>query len=179
MSRIGKLPISIPAGVKVFKKGDTVFVEGSKGKLEQKVSDLLEVVISDSSVEVKRELDNANARSLHGLTRTLINNMIIGVSQGFEKRLELVGVGYRVKQDGKNIILSLGYSHPSPVKAPEGIELKAEGQNKVVIQGVDKCLVGQIAASIRDLRPPEPYLGKGIRYANEHVRRKAGKSAKK
>ncbi|PLX67599.1 MAG: 50S ribosomal protein L6 [Denitrovibrio sp.] len=178
MSRIGKLPIEIPAGVKVDMKGKVVSVEGPKGKLAQDIHYKAVVKIEDNVVTVSKVDETKLSKSVYGLTRTLINNMVIGVTQGYEKKLEIIGVGYRVSQKGANLDFALGFSHPVEVVPPAGIELVAESQTKIVIKGIDKQLVGQIAANIRELRPPEPYKGKGIRYLGEYVIKKAGKTGK-
>jgi len=178
MSRIGKLPIAIPAGVKVDMKGATVSVEGPKGKLAQDIHYKAVVAIEDGTITVTRADDSKLSRSIHGLTRTLISNMVDGVTKGYEKSLEIVGVGYRVTQKGKALDFALGFSHPVEFAAPEGIELVAETQQKIVVKGIDKQLVGQVAANIRELRPPEPYKGKGVRYSGEYILRKAGKTGK-
>ena len=163
MSRIGKLPVAIPAGVDVkLEAGNVITVKGPKGTLTRKLAD-----------DLKR------SKSLHGLTRTLINNMIIGVTQGYEKVLEINGVGYRVAKSGKKLTLTLGYSHPVEMTDPEGIESVVEGTNKIIVKGIDKEKVGQFAAEIRTKRPPEPYKGKGIKYSDEYIRRKVGKTGKK
>ncbi len=178
MSRIGKQPIAVPAGVEVKVDGSTVSVKGPKGELTQTFASLLTISFEDGQISVSRPDDSREARSLHGLTRTLINNMVIGVSQGYSKSLELVGVGYRAALKGNNLDLSLGFSHPVSVTPPEGITFETPAQTKIVISGIDKQKVGQIAAEIRGIRPPEPYKGKGVRYEGEHVRRKLGKAAK-
>ena len=179
MSRIGKLPISVPAGVEVNINGSEVSVKGPKGELTQTFSSLLSIEKGeDGAITVSRPNDEREARSMHGLTRTLINNMIIGVTEGYSKTLELVGVGYRATLKGKNLELSLGFSHPVFVEAPEGITFECPDQTKIVISGIDKQKVGQTAADIRKYRKPEPYKGKGIRYQGEHIRRKEGKAAK-
>ncbi len=179
MSRIGKMPITIPSGVRVSHSGGEVVVEGPKGKLQQRVSPEITVKIEENEVVLTRKDDSKPAKSMHGLYRTLVANMVQGVSNGFTKELELRGVGYRATLKGKDLDLALGFSHPVLFKAPEGILFTLNGNTKVAISGIDKALVGQVAADIRSIRPPEPYLGKGVRYAGEHVRRKAGKSAKK
>lgn len=179
MSRIGKLPIQIPAGVKVAKKGNVVSVEGPKGKLEQDIHPKAVVAVEGDVITVTRADESKLSRSVHGLARTLINNMVIGVTQGYEKKLEIVGVGYRVTQKGKDLDFALGFSHPVVVTPPAGIELVAETQQKVSVKGIDKQLVGQVAANIREIRPPEPYKGKGVRYSGEYILRKAGKAGKK
>jgi large subunit ribosomal protein L6 len=177
MSRIGFKTINIPAGVEVKVDGNLVSVKGPKGQLQEKISDLLEVEIKDGVLEVKRHSDNAEDRSQHGLARTLINNMVIGVTEGFQKRLQLVGVGYKVEKKGKNLVMNIGYSHPVELPDPEGIETTVDG-NKVIVSGIDKEKVGQYAAQIREKRPPEPYKGKGIKYDYEVIRRKVGKTGK-
>ncbi len=179
MSRIGKLPVSVPAGVEVNIDGSTVSVKGPKGELTRTFNSILTIEkAEDGSVVVTRPNDEREARSLHGLTRTLINNMIIGVSEGYSKTLELVGVGYRAAVKGSKLELQLGYSHPVIIEKPEGINFECPEQTKIVVSGVDKQQVGQVAADIRKWRKPEPYKGKGIRYEGEHIRRKEGKAAK-
>ncbi|WP_022850603.1 50S ribosomal protein L6 [Limisalsivibrio acetivorans] len=179
MSRIGKLPIKIPSGVNVSLSGTVCKVEGPKGKLQQNIHTKAEVKIEDGVVTVSKKDETILARQMYGLTRTLINNMVLGVTTGYEKKLEIQGVGYRAVMKGSNLDLSLGYSHPVVVEPPEGIEFAVEGQNKIVVKGIDKQLVGQVTADIRKLRAPEPYKGKGIRYDGEHITRKAGKAGKK
>jgi len=178
MSRIGRLPIEIPAGVTVSVDGRTVAVKGPKGELTLNVASPIEVEVEDNQVVVARPDDERESRSLHGLTRTLINNNIIGVTQGYTKGLEVVGTGYRVQQKGGSIEFALGFSHPVLVAPPAGITFAVEGTNKVTISGIDKQAVGEAAANIRKIRKPEPYKGKGVRYAGENVRRKAGKAGK-
>ncbi len=178
MSRIGKQPIEIPSGVDVDVQPGLVTVKGPKGALAQQVSPDMRVLLEDGTVRVERPSDERAHRSLHGLTRTLIANMIQGVTGGYEKRLEIVGVGYRAALSGTALELQLGFSHPVSVAAPEGIEFEVPAPNRIVIRGIDKQLVGQVAADIRKLRKPEPYKGKGIRYEGEYVRKKAGKAAK-
>ncbi|PRW63143.1 50S ribosomal protein L6 [Actinopolyspora mortivallis] len=179
MSRIGKLPITVPSGVEVEIDGQTVTVSGPKGKLHQRISEPIRVEKdSDGSILVKRPDDERASRSLHGLSRSLINNMVLGVSQGFQKDLEIQGVGYRVVQKGQNLEFSLGYSHPVVMEPPEGIEFATDGPAKLSVKGIDKQLVGEVAARIRKLRLPEPYNGKGVRYAGENIRRKVGKTGK-
>ncbi len=180
MSRIGRLPIAIPAGVEVnVAEGNVVTVKGPKGTLERTVPVEMDVKVENNEVVVTRPNDLKKMKSLHGLTRTLINNMVIGVTQGYEKVLEINGVGYRASKQGKTISFNLGFSHPVEMTDPEGIESVMEGQNKIIIKGIDKEKVGQYAAEIRDLRRPEPYKGKGIKYADEVIRRKVGKTGKK
>lgn len=178
MSRIGRLPIDIPAGVDVKIDGQAVSVKGPKGELELTVAAPIEVKLEENQVLVTRPDDERTSRSLHGLTRTLIANQIIGVTQGYSKGLEIVGTGYRVAQKGSSLELALGFSHPVVVDAPAGITLTVEGNNKITVAGIDKQAVGEVAANIRKIKKPEPYKGKGIRYAGEVVRRKAGKSGK-
>ncbi|WP_125106983.1 MULTISPECIES: 50S ribosomal protein L6 [Gulosibacter] len=178
MSRIGRLPIEIPAGVEVKLDGALVSVKGPKGELKLTVAQPIEVKVEEGQVLVTRPDDERESRALHGLTRTLIFNNIIGVTAGYTKDLEVVGTGYRVMAKGSDLEFALGFSHPVNVPAPEGITFKVEGQNKISISGIDKQLVGETAANIRKIRPPEPYKGKGIRYAGEQVRRKAGKAGK-
>jgi large subunit ribosomal protein L6 len=177
MSRIGKLPIEIPASVDLRVEGAFVRVKGPKGELEQKVSQDLEFEREDSKLLVKRRTNRKDHRALHGLTRTLINNMVIGVTEGFEKRLEIQGVGYRAQLRGKALELALGFSHPVKVEAPDGIEFEVPLPTQVIVRGIDKQVVGEVAAQIRKARPPEPYKGKGVRYVGEHVSRKVGKRA--
>ena len=177
MSRIGRLPISVPAGVEVSVDGSAVSVKGPKGTLTHTVAAPITVVVEDGTVQVSRPNDERESRSLHGLTRSLIANMIQGVSEGYTKQLEIVGTGYRVQAKGANLEFALGYSHPVPFNAPDGITLSVEGNNKVTVSGIDKQQVGQVAAKIRSLRLPDPYKGKGVRYAGEQIRRKAGKAS--
>ena len=178
MSRIGKLPIQIPSGVELDLDGDTVTVTGPRGSLSQRVPRPITVERQDNVVQVKRPDDERENRALHGLTRSLLANMVEGVTKGFEKRLEIQGVGYRVQAQGSDLVFSLGYSHQVPVKAPEGISFEVATPTRFSVKGIDKQKVGQVAAEIRQLRKPDPYKGKGIRYAGEVVRRKAGKTAK-
>jgi large subunit ribosomal protein L6 len=179
MSRIGKLPVTVPSGVNVTLDSDAVLVKGPKGELRQAIlSGVVGVKLEDGTVIVERKGDAKEHRSAHGLTRTLIANMVEGVSKGFRKSLEIQGVGYRVAKSGEKLNLSLGYSHPVVFEAPQGIALSVEGQNKIHVEGIDKQAVGQVAAEIRRLRPPEPYKGKGIRYAGELIRKKLGKAGK-
>ena len=177
MSRIGKQPITIPAGVEIKVEDGMVFVKGAKGELSQKISDLINVSIEDGVLTVSRVNDTKEAASFHGLTRTLINNMVIGVSQGFQKKLELVGVGYRAALKGKALEMQLGYSHPVVIDEIEGITFEVPSQTEILVKGIDKQKVGQVAADIRKWRKPEPYKGKGIRYEGEYIRRKLGKAA--
>lgn len=178
MSRIGRLPIDIPAGVDVKIDGSAVTVKGPKGELALTVASPIEVKLEDNQVLVTRPDDERLSRSLHGLTRTLIANNIVGVTQGYSKGLEIVGTGYRVAQKGSSVEFALGFSHPVTVEAPAGITFAVEGNNKLTVSGIDKQAVGETAANIRKIKKPEPYKGKGIRYAGEVVRRKAGKSGK-
>jgi len=177
MSRIGKKPIAIPDGVTVEIKPELISVKGPKGELDQAVSGDMKVLQSDATLTVERPTDRGEHRALHGLTRSLIANMVEGVTQGYEKRLEIQGVGYRARLQGKALELSVGYSHPISVTAPDGIEFEVTAPTQIVVRGIDKQLVGEVAARIRRTRPPEPYKGKGIRYEGEHVRRKVGKRA--
>lgn len=176
MSRIGFKTITIPAGVEVKVEGNVVSVKGPKGELQEKISGLLTVEIKDGVLEVKRDGDEAQKRAQHGLARTLINNMIIGVTQGYSKKLQLVGVGYKAEKKGKTLVMHLGYSHPVELPDPEGITTETPDANTVIVSGTDKALVGNYAANIRAWRKPEPYKGKGIKYENEHIRRKEGKT---
>ncbi|MGW4123123.1 50S ribosomal protein L6 [Nocardia sp. NPDC004711] len=179
MSRIGKKPIPVPAGVEVTIDGQSITVKGSKGTLSHVIAEPITVAKAESGeLEVVRPNDERQNRSLHGLTRTLISNMIVGVTQGYEKKMEIFGVGYRVQAKGSNLEFALGYSHPVPVDAPEGITFAVESPTKFSVSGIDKQKVGQIAAVIHGLRKPDPYKGKGIRYAGEVVRRKVGKTGK-
>ncbi|MGA0567108.1 50S ribosomal protein L6 [Rathayibacter sp. KR2-224] len=178
MSRIGRLPIDIPAGVDVKVAGQDVTVKGPKGELSLTVAQPIQVKLEENQVLVTRPDDERNSRSLHGLTRTLINNQIIGVTEGYTKGLEIVGTGYRVAQKGSSVEFALGFSHPVTVEPPAGITLTVEGNNKITVSGIDKQAVGETAANIRKIKKPEPYKGKGIRYAGEVVRRKAGKAGK-
>jgi large subunit ribosomal protein L6 len=177
MSRIGRKPIEIPEGVTVDVKPGAVMVKGPKGELSQSVSSQMKVAEENGAVTVTRPTDRGEDRALHGLTRSLIANMVEGVTDGFSKQLEIQGIGYRARLQGKALELSVGYSHPVSVTAPEGIEFEVPQPTQVIVRGIDKQLVGEIAARIRRVRPPEPYKGKGIRYVGEHVRRKVGKRA--
>ena len=177
MSRIGKQPVAVPSGVDVKLDGAHLVVKGPKGQLERDVHPEMHVSVDDGEVNVTRPSDKKEHRALHGLTRALINNMVTGVTEGFERRLEIVGVGYRAEPKGKGLKLSLGFSHTIDYPAPDGIEFELPQPTNIVVRGIDKQKVGQVAAEIRAFRPPEPYKGKGVRYAGEHVRRKAGKAA--
>ncbi len=180
MSRIGKRPIPVPKGVEVkVAEGRFVTVKGPKGKLERQLPEMVSVSLNESEVCVERADESRMARERHGLSRTLIANMIEGVSKGFESKLEITGVGYRAQVQGRNLVLSMGYSHPVEIVPPEGIQVAVEKNTSVTISGFDKEAIGNLAAKIRSVRPPEPYKGKGIRYAGEQIRRKAGKSGKK
>lgn len=178
MSRIGKNPISVPSGVEVKVDGQDVAVKGPKGELSLTIAEPITVSLEDGVITVARPDEERESRSLHGLSRTLINNMIVGVTDGYSKALEIVGTGYRVLAKGSNLEFALGYSHPIVVEPPEGISFSVDGQTKVAVHGIDKQLVGETAANIRKLRKPEPYKGKGVRYAGEIVRRKVGKAGK-
>ena len=175
MSRVGKKVISIPAGVEITKEGNVYTVKGPKGTLTREFSDLISININGNEITCERPDDLPFTRSLHGTTRANLNNMIVGVSTGFSKKLELVGVGYRVQANGKGLTLALGYSHPVEIEAIEGINFVVEGNTKITVSGIDRQLVGQIAANIRAKRPPEPYKGKGVKYADETIIRKVGK----
>ena len=178
MSRIGKLPVPVPDGVDVKIDGLTVTVKGPKGELERTMPEGVDLALDDEQgVVVTRQGDERMHRSRHGLVRSLIANMVEGVTKGYEKKLELVGVGYRAQQRGSDLEIQVGFSHPVVVEAPEGITLQAPQATQIIVSGIDKVLVGQTAANIRDIRPPEPYKGKGIKYEGERIRRKAGKAA--
>ena len=180
MSRIGKLPITIPAGVDVkIGAGNEVTVKGPKATLTRTLHKDMIIKNEGGTITVERPTNNKQHRSLHGLTRTLIDNMVIGVTNGFEKKLELVGVGYRAQKQGKKLVMNLGFSHPVEMEDPEGLTVEVPNQTELIVKGIDKQLVGNYAAKIRDWRKPEPYKGKGIRYAGEVVRRKEGKTGKK
>jgi large subunit ribosomal protein L6 len=179
VSRIGKRPIPVPSGVKVELNGSAVRVEGPKGVLTRTLSSEIQVALQGAEVVVTRPSDAPKHRALHGLTRTLVANMVQGVSTGFEKRLELVGVGYRAAKQGEKLVLTVGYSHPVEINPPEGITIQVPANNAILVQGADREQVGEVAAQIRRVRPPEPYQGKGIRYQGEFVRRKVGKTGKK
>jgi large subunit ribosomal protein L6 len=178
VSRIGKQPIPVPSGVEVRIDGSTVTVTGPKGTLTQTFQPAMGLALEDGVLTVTRPNDERANRSLHGLTRTLLSNMVTGVSEGFSKNLEIVGVGYRAELKGSNVQLALGFSHPVLVKAEPGITFEVPTNTKITVRGIDKQRVGQVAAEIRGWRPPEPYKGKGVRYEGEHVRRKVGKTAK-
>lgn len=179
MSRIGIKPVNIPANVQVsIDKDNYAVVKGPKGQIEQQLPKAMKIEVNGSAVNVSRQNDEKENRSLHGLTRTLINNMVLGVTEGFEKSLEIVGVGYRAQKQGSKLVLNLGFSHPVELEDPKGIETAVDGTNKITIKGIDKQQVGNYAAVIRDWRKPEPYKGKGIKYTDEVVRRKAGKTGK-
>ncbi len=179
MSRIGKKPIDLPQGVDVSVDGTAVRVEGPKGVLEREFHGNIRIRVEDGRLLVERKSDSPLDKSLHGLSRTLLNNMVTGVTAGFQKTLELVGVGYRASKQGKKLVLAVGYSHPVEIEPPEGIDIDVPTPNKVVVRGVDKEKVGAVAANIREVREPEPYKGKGIKYEGERIRRKAGKAGGK
>jgi large subunit ribosomal protein L6 len=178
VSRIGKMPIDVPKGVEVHIEGSRVTVKGPKGELRRELVPDMKIEISDGVVTVKRPSDQPRHRSAHGLTRTLIQNMVTGVSEGFAKTLELQGVGYRAQMQGPTLVLAVGYSKPVEMTPPAGIEFEVEGTTRVTVKGISKEDVGQAAADVRSVRPPEPYKGKGIRYLGEYVRRKAGKAGR-
>jgi len=178
MSRIGNKPVDLPDGVDVEIDGSVVTVKGSKGELERSFNERIGFDLDDGVVTVTRPDDARESRALHGLSRALLNNMVVGVSNGFSKELEIHGVGYRASMKGSSIELLVGFSHPVEVQAPEGITFEVPEQTKIIVSGIDKEQVGQVAANIRKVRPPEPYKGKGIRYVGEYVRRKAGKAGK-
>ena len=179
MSRIGKAPINLPGGVEVSIAGRTVSVKGPKGNLSREIPGEIVVRKEENTLLVERPNDERTNRALHGLTRTLVSNMVVGVTDGFAKELEIVGVGYRAEAQGQNLRLALGFSHPVIVEAPAGISFEIPAQTRVIVKGIDKELVGQVAANIRSIRKPEPYKGKGVRYAGERILRKAGKTGKK
>ncbi len=179
MSRVGKRPVVIPQGVQLNMQDQVLSVKGPKGELNRRLNGEVEVTIEDDRIVVKRRNDSKRLRALHGLTRTLIANMVEGVTNGFTKSLDLVGVGYRASKSGNNLVLAVGYSHPVEIVPPEGVEIEVPNPTLIVVRGYDKEAVGQTAADIRAVRPPEPYQGKGIRYTGERVRRKAGKAGKK
>jgi large subunit ribosomal protein L6 len=177
VSRIGKQPISVPDGVEIAIEPELVKVKGPKGELHERVAREIEVAQEDGELVVRRPSDRGSHRALHGLTRSLIANMVQGVTEGFEKRLELQGVGYRAQLQGRKLVLSVGFSHPVEIEAPEGIDFELPAPTQIVVRGISKQAVGEVAASIRKRRPPEPYKGKGIRYQGEYVARKVGKRA--
>lgn len=180
MSRIGRMPITVPAGVTVeVKSGNVVTVKGPKGELTRNLHPEMQINVEAGVVHVTRPSDAKEHRSLHGLTRTLLNNMVIGVTEGYKKELEVNGVGYRVAKEGKNLNMTLGYSHPVIMPEIDGITIECPTPNKIIISGIDKQAVGQFAAEVREKRPPEPYKGKGVKYAGEVIRRKEGKTASK
>ena len=178
MSRIGRKPVVVPAGVEVTVNGNVVAVKGPKGQLQQEISKNLTVEVKEGEVVVTRPTDNREDRAQHGLARTLINNMIVGVTQGFEKKMELIGVGYKAEKKGNTLVMNLGYSHPVEMVDPEGITTEVPKATEVIVRGADKALVGNYAANIRAWRKPEPYKGKGIKYVDEVIRRKEGKTGK-
>jgi len=178
MSRVGKLPIPLPKGVDVRAEGSHVTVKGPKGQLERDISPEMTLAQTDGIITIARPTDQPRHRAIHGLTRSLVANMVAGVSEGFSKTLEMQGVGYRASMQGKDLVLAIGFSHPVTVNPPPNIEFEVEGTTRIIIRGINKEQVGQVAADVRKIRPPEPYKGKGIRYAGEYVRRKAGKAGK-
>ena len=178
MSRIGRLPVTIPKGVDVTISGRQVIVKGPKGQLSMELAEPIEIAQNDGVITVTRPSDEGKVRALHGLSRTLVANMVTGVTEGYRKTLEIVGVGYRVQAKGNGVEFSLGYSHPVPVTPPDGVTLRVETPTRLVVEGIDKQQVGEVAANIRKLRKPDPYKGKGVRYAGEQVRRKVGKAGK-
>jgi large subunit ribosomal protein L6 len=179
MSRIGRMPVSIPEGVSVDVQKNSVVVKGPKGEISRTFDPAMQIKLEDNTIVVQRPTDHRRHRSLHGLTRALLYNMVLGVSQGFARRLEIQGVGYRAEMQGKNLVLNVGYSHPVVIEPPDGISFEVEkGYRELTVLGADKEMVGEVAARIRRVRPPEPYKGKGIRYSGEYVRRKAGKAGK-
>jgi len=178
MSRVGKMPVEVPSSVDLKIDGNTVMVKGPKGELSRKFHEKVSITLEDGTATVSREDDEREARALHGLSRALLANMVTGVAEGFRRELEIVGVGYRASLKGSDLELLLGFSHPVSVRAPEGITFEVPEPTKIAVIGIDKELVGQVAANIRKVRPPEPYKGKGVRFAGEHVRRKAGKAGR-
>lgn len=178
MSRIGRLPVKVPAGVEVTIDGNAVRVKGPKGELQREFHPDIKIEVADGSIHVMRPSDEKEHRALHGLTRALIANMVRGVTQGYEKRLEISGVGYRAARQGNKLVLTIGFSHPVEIEMPSGIEIDVPAPTKMAVRGIDKEVVGQVAARIRAVRPAEPYLGKGISYEGERIRRKAGKAGK-
>lgn len=178
MSRVGKLPIPLPKGVELRVEGTLVTVKGPKGELSRDIDPDMRIEQLEGEIRIVRPSDQPRHRAMHGLTRTLVYNMVQGVSEGFTKTLEMQGVGYRAQMQGRDLVLAVGYSHPVQVSPPEGIEFEVDGTSRIIVKGINKELVGQVAADVRKVRPPEPYKGKGIRYAGEYVRRKAGKAGK-
>ncbi|MGI6566685.1 MAG: 50S ribosomal protein L6 [Firmicutes bacterium] len=178
MSRIGRMPVEVPSGVEVNVDGQTVTVRGPKGTLTQEFHPDMAIALEGNTITVQRPSDEKNHRALHGLTRSLLANMIEGVTKGYQKNLEITGVGYRAALQGNKLVLSMGFSHPVEFEPEPGIEFEVPAPTRIAVKGIDKQLVGETAAQIRAVRPPEPYLGKGIRYAGEHIRRKAGKAGK-
>ena len=178
MSRIGNAPIQIPSGVEVVKTGNSIVVKGPKGELNLDFDRAITVDIADNVITLKRKNDIKKNKSMHGLTRALLSNMVVGVSDGWSKKLELVGVGYRAAYTGEKLVLSVGFSHPVEIVAPEGIQFEVTDNTKLTVSGISRELVGQTSANIRGIKPPEPYKGKGIRYVGEYIRRKAGKAGK-
>src|SRR6476620_1232727 len=178
MSRIGRLPVAIPSGVDITVDGQTVKVKGPKGELSHRLAEPITVETGDEALAVKRPNDERQSRALHGLTRSLLNNMVLGVPEGYEKKMEIHGTGYRVVNKGGTLEFALGYSHSITVEAPAGISFTVENPTRFAVQGIDKQLVGEVAANIRKLRKPDPYKGKGVRYAGETIRRKVGKAGK-
>ncbi|MCF6177879.1 MAG: 50S ribosomal protein L6 [Geopsychrobacter sp.] len=178
MSRIGKLPVTIPSGVKVSLNGNEISVQGAKGSLKQTIHSRISIAVEAEQIVVTRPTDSKQDSALHGLSRSLINNMVIGVSEGFTRELEINGVGYRAELSGSTLTLSLGFSHPVVYAVPAGIEIQVDKQTRVIVKGIDKQLVGSTAAKIRSFRKPEPYKGKGVKYAEERILRKAGKTGK-
>ena len=178
MSRIGRMPVAIPGGVDVTINGREVVVKGPKGSLSRQIAAPIEVAQADGSITVTRPSDEGEVRALHGLSRSLIANMVTGVTEGYHKTLEIVGVGYRVQAKGQDLEFALGFSHPVPVRAPDGITFRVETPTRFVVEGIDKQQVGEVAANIRKLRKPDPYKGKGVRYQGEQIRRKVGKDGK-
>ena len=178
MSRIGRMPIAVPAGVDVKIDGSTVTVKGPKGTVTQQMNSKVIIKVEDSTILVERFDETAESNAMHGLTRTLVNNMVVGVTSGYEKRLEIVGVGYRAAKSGKTLTLNLGHSHPVTFEDTADITFEVPQSDVVLVKGIDKQIVGQVAAEVRSKRPPEPYLGKGVKYAGERIRRKAGKAGK-
>ncbi len=177
MSRIGKNPVPLPQGVKISRQGDKIVVEGPKGKNIERVHPNMKLEITEDRIVVRRPDDSKENRSLHGLTRSLINNAVLGVTEGFSRKLEIEGVGYRALKSGEKLILELGFSHKIEVEPPEGVKFEVPAPNQILVSGIDKQVVGEVTANIRGYRPPEPYKGKGIRYAGEHIIRKAGKAS--